>query len=205
MGYIANFYELMEMKVQMDLGYENPSLLYKLIDEFGNNRLFSFMYKNYIRTLNLKGNERVLDFGSGSGAGSRHLAKTLRQSSGHLTCVDISEYWTEKARKRMKNYNNVDFLVGQLPELKLREGSFDVIYIFYALHDVSKDLRSGIVSEFFRILKNEGRLYIKEPQRENDGMPISEITELMKNNGFYKENSITGNGTYSAVYRKICS
>lgn len=28
----------------MGLGYENPSLLYRLIDEFGNNRLFGFIY-----------------------------------------------------------------------------------------------------------------------------------------------------------------
>lgn len=104
----------------------------------------------------------------------------------------------------MRNYNNVEFLVGQLPELNLREASFDIIYIFYALHDVSKDLRNGIVSEFSRILKIEGRLYIKEPQRENDGMPIEEIVELMKNNGFYEEKSKEHKGTYSDVYRK-CS
>lgn len=186
----------------MDLGYEKPSVLYRLIDELGNNSLFSFMYKNYIKTLNIKGNEIVLDFGSGSGAGSKHLAKMLQKCGGHLTCVDISEYWTEKAKKRMKYYDNVDFLVGQLPELQLERNSFDVIYIFYALHDVSKNLRNGIVSEFFKILKSEGKLYIKEPQRENDGMPITEIVELMKNNGFYEENSKVDNDTYSAVYRK---
>lgn len=189
----------------MDLGYENPSLLYRIIDEFGNNRLFSFIYKNYIKTLHLKGNEKVLDFGSGSGAGSRHLAEILQKDNGHLTCIDISKYWTEKAKNRMKYYDNVDFLVGQLPELQLEEDSFDVIYIFYALHDVSNGLRNGIVSEFFRVLKNEGKLYIKEPQRENDGMPIEEIVELMKSNGFYEENSKIGKGTYSAVYRKRCS
>ncbi|AZV56630.1 class I SAM-dependent methyltransferase [Clostridium sp. AWRP] len=188
----------------MNLGYENPSLLYSLIDEFGNNRLFSSMYKNYIKTLKLKGNEKVLDFGSGSGAGSRHLAKILKQCGGHLTCVDISEYWTEKAKKRMKYYNNVSFLVGQLSELKLGSESFDVIYVFYTLHDVLKNLRNSIVSEFFRILKNNGRLYIKEPQRENDGMPISEIIELMESNGFYEESSISSKCTYSAVYRKKC-
>ena len=74
------------------------TMLYRIIDEFGNNRLFSFLYKNYIRTLNLKGNERVLDFGSGSGAGSKHLAKILQKSGGHITCIDISKYWTEKAK-----------------------------------------------------------------------------------------------------------
>ena len=186
----------------MYLSYENPSLLYRFIDEFGNNRLFSSRYKDYINTLNIKGNEKVMDFGSGSGAGSKHLAQILQASGGHLTCVDISEYWTEKAKKRMREYNNVDFLVGQLPELKLKENYFDVIYIFYALHHVSKDLRDGIVSEFFRILKSEGRLYIKEPQRENDGIPIEEIIGLMKSNGFSEVESKTEKGTYRAVYKK---
>lgn len=186
----------------MELGYQNPSLLYVILDELGNNRLFGFIYKNYIRTLGLKGNENILDFGSGSGAGSKHLAKMLDKNNGHLTCVDISEFWTEKAQKRMRHYKNVDFLIGQLPELQLPGHSFDVIYVFYALHDVSADLRNDIVREFFRVLKNEGRLCIKEPQRENDGMPVAEINELMLGNGFYEESSITGKGAYSAIYRK---
>lgn len=103
----------------------------------------------------------------------------------------------------MRYYDNVDFLVGQLPELELSRDSFDIIYIFYALHDVSKNLRNAIVSEFFRVLKNEEKLFIKEPQRENDGMPIEEIVELIKNNGFYEESFKVDNCTYSAVYKKI--
>lgn len=187
----------------MDLGYENPSLLYRVIDELGNNRLFSFMYKRYIKSLNLSGNEIVLDFGSGSGAGSRHLAKILSKGNGHLTCVDISKYWMNKAKKRLKCYDNVDFLIGQLSDLQLPEKSFDIIYIFYALHDVSMNLRNDTVSQFNRTLKNNGRLYIKEPQRENDGMPIDEIKGLMKSNGFYEDSSIVDKGSYSAVYKKV--
>ena len=189
----------------MDLGYENPTVLYKMIDELGNNRLFGFIYTKYISTLNFNENDRVLDFGSGSGAGSKHLAKILQKLNGHLTCVDISKYWTEKAKKRMKNYNNVNFLIGQLTELDLDKDSFDVVYIFYALHDVSKELRNCILKEFYRILKDEGRIYIKEPQRENDGMPIIEIVTLMKNNGFHEEYSKADKETYSAVYRKVHS
>lgn len=193
----------MEVKISMSLGYENPVFIYKLVDELGNNKLFSFIYTSYIKTLGLNGNERVLDFGSGSGAGSRHLAKILREGDGHLTCVDISSYWTEKAKKRMKNYKNVEFLVGELPDLKLAAESFDVVYINYTLHDVSKNLRNGIVKEFYRILKNEGRLFIHEPQRKNDGMPVSEIIELMKDNGFYEERSKAEKNSFSAVYKKI--
>lgn len=186
----------------MDLGYERVSFLYRLIDELGNNRVFSFIYKKYINQIGLEGNETVLDFGSGSGAGSRHLAKKLYKLNGHLTCVDISEYWMKIAKIRMRYYDNVDFFVGQLPELRLDEKSFDIIYIFYALHEVPKKLRNGIVSEFFRVLKNEGRLLIKEPQRENDGMPVNEIEELMISNGLCRESCNVSRGTYSAVYKK---
>lgn len=122
----------------MNLGYERPSFLYRIIDELCNNILFSFIYKNYIKGLELKRNETIIDFGSGSGAGSRHLAKLLSRANGNLTCVDISDYWMEKAKKRMRQYNNVNFFVGQLPELYLDKISFDCIYIFYALHDVTK-------------------------------------------------------------------
>lgn len=183
------------------MGYENPTLIYRLIDELGNNRLFSFIYTSHIKKLKFKGNEKVLDFGSGSGAGSRHLAEVL-QKGGHLTCVDISEYWTNKAKKRMKNFNHVDFLIGQLPELELKTNSFDIIYIFYTLHDVSPDLRNGIVREFYKILKEGGKIYIKEPQRKYDGMPVTEIVELMKDSGFTKEYSLEKKSAYTAVYRK---
>ena len=186
----------------MDSSYKKESVLYRLIDELGNNRVFSFIYKKYINQLGIEGNETILDFGSGSGAGSRHLAKKLVKSKGHLTCVDISEFWMRKAKSRMRKYDNVDFFIGQLPELQLNEKSFDIIYIFYALHEVSEKLRSGIVSEFYRVLKDEGRLLIKEPQREDDGMPVNEIEELMKSNGFYRESCNLSHDTYSAVYKK---
>ncbi|MDP4275580.1 MAG: class I SAM-dependent methyltransferase [Bacteroidota bacterium] len=185
----------------MALSYENPNLLYRLIDELGNNRLFSFIYTSYIKKLNFKGNEKVLDFGSGSGAGSRHLAKVL-QNGGHLTCVDISKYWTNKAKKRLRNFNHVEFLVGQLPEMELKTNSFDIIYIFYTLHDVSPDLRNGIVREFYKILKEGGKIYIKEPKRQYDGMPVAEIVDLMVDHSFVEEYSLEKKGTYTAVYRK---
>ena len=186
----------------MDLSYKKASVLYRFIDELGNNRAFSFIYKKYINQLGIKGNETILDFGSGSGAGSRHLAKKLYKSNGHLTCVDISEFWMNKAKSRMRKYDNVDFFIGQLPELQLNEKSFDIIYIFYALHEVSEKLRSGIVSEYYRVLKDDGRLLIKEPQREDDGMPVNEIEKLMIGNGFYRESCNLSDDTYSAVYKK---
>ena len=53
------------------------------------------MKGNYIKTLNLKGDENILDFKSASGAESRDLAKLLSKNGGHLTCIDTSSFWME--------------------------------------------------------------------------------------------------------------
>ena len=47
--------------------YEKNTLLFRLIDDVGNNKLGSYAYKNYIKTLNLKADENILDFKSASG------------------------------------------------------------------------------------------------------------------------------------------
>jgi len=182
--------------------WESPKTWYKIIDEIGNNCIFGFIYTNYIRTLRLQGDENLLDFGSGSGAGSKHLAKLLQKRGGYLTCVDTSRYWTAKAQRRMRRYSNVSFYTNPITDLQLPPESFDVIYIFYALHDVSEELRDGIVNEFFRLLKPNGSLFIKEPQRADDGMPVSEIRQLMSSNGFIEKLGEEKSGAFSGVYKK---
>lgn len=184
------------------LSNQNPSILYRLIDLLGNNHIWGYIYKKYISQIGLAGNEHILDFGSGSGAGSKHLVKVLQKGNGRLTCNDISGYWMNIARKRLRHFHNVDFALGQLPELRLQEGSFDVVYIHYALHEVPEDLRSSIVLEFYRLLKRSGRLCIKEPKREGDGMPSAEVRSLLMKNGFAEQCFKDEKGYSQGIYIK---
>ncbi len=59
----------------------------------------SFFWKNYVKSLNLSGTEKILEYGSGSGALSRHIAPILLKGGGHLTCVDISQKWMGEIQK----------------------------------------------------------------------------------------------------------
>ena len=184
------------------LNKQNPSMLYKLIDSWGNNRLFGFIYSRYIRQLSLRGNEQVLDFGSGSGAGARRLAKVLQKGSGRLTCNDISEYWMGVAKKRLHRFENVDFALGQLPELHLKQEYFDVVTVHYALHEVPADLRPTIVREFHRLLKPGGKVCVKEPKRENDGMSSAEIRALMVGAGFQEQKAKDEKQDFQGIFVK---
>lgn len=143
----------------------------------------SFFYKNYAKSLNLNGNEMILDYGSGSGALSRHLADILLKGDGHLTCVDISRKWMDTIKKRMKKYPNVDYKFGKIDNVDIEANSYDAVIIHYVFHDIEPDLREEILKILVQKLKNGGKIYIREPIAENHGMPTHEIQRLMYNVG----------------------
>ena len=98
--------------------FEHPSALFALEDLLKSLIGGPLLYYPYFKTFGLNGNEKVLDFGCGGGAGSRCLANLLNEN-GHLTCVDMSSYWIRRARKRLGRYSNVECKSGDIRELDI--------------------------------------------------------------------------------------
>lgn len=76
------------------MDFENPDRMYLMFDALLNNPLGSMIlpiYRNYIRSLGLAGDEQVIELGSGSGIATRHLAGMLRKRGGRVLCVDQSK------------------------------------------------------------------------------------------------------------------
>ena len=131
-------------------------------------------------TIVVTGDESVLDFGCGGGVGSRCLSKFLN-GQGHLTCVDISSFWIEKAAERLKKHPSVECKSGDIRELDIPEVAFDVISIFHVIHDIAPAERQSIVNALSRKLKANGALFIREPVKKSHGMPVEEIRTLLSN------------------------
>lgn len=168
------------------------------------------IYRKLINNLDLKGDERVLDFGSGPGAASKYIAHDLLKGNGQLTCVDISKVWIGIIKKRLKKYSNVEFKLGDISETDIEVGSYDVILINFVLHDVEEGVRQRTVNALSSAMKETGKLFIKEPTRKSHGMPAEEIRELMTRGGlkeiyFKTEKSFTGppGPKYSGVFGKV--
>ena len=167
----------------------------------------SFFWKNYVKSLNLNGNEKILEYGSGSGAISRHIAPILLKGGGSLTCVDISQKWMGTIKKRMDKYPNVEFKLGAIFDLDIPDDFYDAVVIHYVLHDIDPDLREEIIKALSKKLKNGGKVYIREPLADNHGMPSAEIRKLMINAGLneisFKINNVrlVGKST-EAVFEK---
>ncbi|WXG41905.1 MAG: class I SAM-dependent methyltransferase [Candidatus Freyarchaeum deiterrae] len=146
-------------------------------------RLAGPFYKSYVKNLGLKGNERVLEPGSGSGGLSAYIAPILLKGKGKLTCVDISKAQMRVLRIRMRKYPNVEYKLGDISKMDIEDGSFDAAIIHFMLHEVEQPSRQNFVKTISRKLKAGGKLFIREPIRESHGMPVEEIRQLMAEGG----------------------
>ena len=118
--------------------------------------LLSPLYRRYVDEMGLRGDERVLDYGSGSGAAARHLARRLRAGGGQLTCMDVSARWQKVVRRVLRAYPDVEFRLGDVRTMGLPGASFDVVLVHWMLHDVAPWDRPSIVAELARLLRPGG-------------------------------------------------
>ena len=164
-------------------------------------------YRRYAESLGLKGDEKVLDFGSGYGGNARHIARILQKGDGRLSCVDISEFWLDVVKKKLKEYSNIDFKAGEISSLEIEDSCFDTIVVHFTLHDIEEDSRQEVARALARKLKDTGRLFIREPTKKKHGMQPEEIRELMTGAGlketWYNLSKAMLSGlTYAGIYVK---
>jgi ubiquinone/menaquinone biosynthesis C-methylase UbiE len=165
-------------------------------------------YRRSVESFGLIGSEKVLDYGSGSGRISRHIAQRLLQRDGHLTCVDVSAVWMDTVRKRLKKFRNVDFKLGDISSLAIDDNAYDAIVVHFVLHHVDEHEREEKVGVLSRKLKVSGRLFIREPTQEGHGTPIDEIRQLMSKAGLRERDSrmtrsLVMGQVYEGVFEKV--
>jgi len=181
--------------------FEHPSILFILEDKLKGLLGGHLLYNPYFKTFGLKGNERVLDFGCGGGAGSQCLANLL-DKGGHLTCIDVSSYWITKARKRLDKYSNVECKSGDIRELDIPNSSFDVISAIHVIHDIAPAGRQDIVKTLSQKLKAGSLLFIRERTGKSHGMPVEEIRDLLSEAGLNEIEHEETKSEYMGKYRK---
>ncbi len=135
--------------------------------------VFRNYYRECVSSLNLNGNETVMDFGCGPGLVSRYFAEKLVQ--GHLTCVDVSEPAIRLAGNRLKACGNVDFVLGDIRGAGLAAGSFDLIFLNFVYCHIDASQRSGIIGKLVELLHDRGRLVVRNAVGRHAGISSERI------------------------------
>ncbi len=164
------------------------------------NGLLSGFYRRYVDEMGLRGDESVLDYGSGGGAAARHLAKRLEAGGGRLTCMDVSARWQSVVKRVLRVHTNVEYRLGDVRAMDLPPADLDVVLIHWMLHDIPPADRPSVVAELARLLRPGGRLFVREPTSPKHGMPAAEAQRLLAEAGFTEQGRSSGKALVPGCY-----
>ena len=109
----------------------------------------------------IKEGDTVLDLGSGAG-NDVFVAQSIVGDKGHVIGVDMTEAMIAKANenKQKFDYENVEFLLGEIEALPVDDATIDVAISNCVLNLVPDKLRA--YSEVYRVLKPQGSFSISD-------------------------------------------
>jgi ubiquinone/menaquinone biosynthesis C-methylase UbiE len=104
------------------------------------------------------------------GDNTYYIARSL-SGKGRVTALDVSEEWQNVAKKRLKEFRNIDFVRSDIRSASLPNGSFDLIVVSYVLHDIPIKERAEIVKSLADKLNPTGYIVLREPVKRVMGCP----------------------------------
>lgn len=130
-----------------------------------------------IQLLKLKEGEVVADIGAGSGYYTFRMAK-LVGAKGKILAVDIQKEMLDIIRARMKKdgIDNVEPVMGDEADPKLKDASVDTILLVDVYHEFAQPYE--MTEKMIKALKPGGRIVFVEFRLEDEKVPIKLVHKM---------------------------
>ncbi len=112
-----------------------------------------------IRLMGIKPEDRIIDFGAGTGRNARLMLKYL-SPKGELMGIDISEVMISQFKKKCVHFPNAKIINARIDEPLSFKEEFDKGFISFVLHGFPQNAREVIIDNAYKALKNNGEFHI---------------------------------------------
>jgi ubiquinone/menaquinone biosynthesis C-methylase UbiE len=147
------------------------------------------LLENLSNTLDIKGEENILDAGCGPGLVIEKVIEENREKGISITGLDLNRRMIKHAHRRCKKFSNVKLQVADLNKsLEFSDSFFDKVVCSNTLYALESPHR--VIFEFHRVLKPGGAVIIANPK------PSAREKELIRAH-------ITAINKLTPTYRRI--
>ena len=132
--------------------WDKVSGVYDLFENIYNKSVYQSTGESVAKYI--KNTDRVLECACGTGAISIFIAPVCKE----LLVTDYSVGMLKQAKKKLKNYDNIEYKMVDITDIEAEDNSFDVVVAGNVIHLLADPQRA--MNELTRVCKDGGRLVI---------------------------------------------
>ena len=141
--------------------WDKVSGVYDLFENIYNKSVYQSTGESVAKYI--KNTDRVLECACGTGAISIFIAPVCKE----LLVTDYSVGMLKQAKKKLKNYDNIEYKMVDITDIEAEDNTFDVVVAGNVIHLLPDPQRA--MKELTRVCKDGGRLVIPTYSNADEG------------------------------------
>jgi len=134
--------------------------------------LYKPFIKKVIKSMNIQPEDKIIDFGCGTGRNACLMAKYLN-SNGVIIGLDISEMMHRQFEKKCKKFPYINFFKKRIDQPFILNEKFDRVFISFVIHGFPHEVRSIVIQNACNHLIPGGTFHILDfAEFDMDKMPV---------------------------------
>jgi len=120
---------------------------------------YSLFIKKAIKSMGIIEDDKILDFGAGTGRNALLMNKQL-SSKGEILGLEISELMIAQFNEKTKNFANLNIKNQRIDQPFELEKKYDKVFVSFVFHGFPFDIQKKIIQNAFNALKENGEFII---------------------------------------------